>query len=448
MPDQFGQETPQEALQRVRASFQTQNKDFWDSNAAASPGMQAGQALTNLFGGVSKKFLETRADRKSETQRLVEQTGLDKETARAIAKQNIPLAHREVRMANRRRQIAKQGNATTEALRSSGENEIYARAVGMIQTAQQLRLNGFESEATQMTNEAIAMRQAEEQRLAEVENLKARTNASRASTRSSHASADQAGETSFTKLVNRSEELQAAIDTADSPETIAMLERMQGRIDGQIMKLNTVTGTTEHDPLSTAGKNKQATEIIEQKVLLDGLNMLDSTLEGAKGDMAATLWGNLGNRALGAMESMFNRTPTETEQEFQQRVAEINGGIALIAAGIRHSLTGAAMSPAEAVFLEPFLPLPSDSRTQMQAKVKVLIRYTQQDIETRQYLLNNKDEANAYMANLARQERAEAKKKDDAPLDTEVEANEAIDDETRKRRETRAEANRILNNRQ
>jgi len=429
MPDAFGQETPQEAIARVQGSFRQQNQRFQNSAAFSSKGAQAGQALANIFGGVTKQFIDTRRDRKSEAARLAAEQGISQEEARDLAKQNIPFGHSEVRQAKTFKRLSEEADQHTADLTTGGVNPEIARASGMIMLASKLRAQGFSSEASKMTQQAMEVKRAEETRLFELDNLRQRTAASRASELSSLASANQAGETNFTKLVNRSELLQTQIDLSDDPQVIARLERMQGDIDAQIAKLNTITGTTEQDPgfLSTAGKNKQATEIIEGKVLQDSLEMLESDLVDAQGDFAASSFGRLTSKGIGFAERFFNRTPTEDEQEFVQRVKDTHGGLAFIAADIRHALTGAAMSPAEAVFLEPFLPLPSDSRTEALAKTRLLIRYTQADVRIRTELLNSSDDTRrSYMENLQKETADQLKRETEAQRQRDVLDNNGI----------------------
>lgn len=407
MPDAFGQETPQEASARVRNTFRKHELQQMERGVQNTSGGRAGLALGQLFGGIGKQLLDTRKDRKSEAVRLAEELGLSANDARMFAKKNIPLGHSEVRQSKKLQTLSKDAIEHTDALKQSGVNPVMAQVSGMFMLASKLRANGFATEASQMSQQAIQMQQGEEQRLAEMDNLLARTDSSRASAASSRASARQAGETNFTKLVNKVEELQGMIDNSDDPRVIARLERMQGKIDAQISKLNTVVGTTENDPsaLSRAGKNKQATEIIENKVLLSSLAMLEDDLIAQEGDYAFSFWGRATSRTLGIMEHYFERTPTEGEQEFIQRVKDTNGGLAFIAADIRHALTGAAMSPAEAVFLEPFLPLPSDSRTEALAKTRLLIRYTKEDVRIRQELLDSdRGTQERYMNSLKAQE--------------------------------------------
>jgi hypothetical protein len=91
-------------------------------------------------------------------------------------------------------------------------------------------------------------------------------------------------------------------------------------------------------------------------------------------------------------------------------VRDQQGSSAFIAAGIRHALTGAAMSPAEAVFLEPFLPLPNDARTVALNKVRVIQKYTQLSHDIRQQLLNDPLSADGFMRSLERQAAADARR--------------------------------------
>ena len=422
MPDTFGQETPQEAIARVRGAFAAQNARFQNSNAANQKGARAGQALANIFGGVTKKFLDTRRDRKSETQRLVETQGISVQEAREQAKQGVPFGHSEVRRANQFKAVASDANKLVDSLAGVVGPEL-ARASGMLMQARNLREMGFAQEATNMTLEAGKIRQAEEARLLGIEETKAKLAQTRQSTRESEVRVEDRYETDFTKLTENAEILQANIETETDPAKIPAMERELGLIKSQIYKRNLITGTTEFDPsnLSKAGRNKVATDVLASDVLLGQLGDLESILLSNEGNLAATWWGRAAEKSLGFAEDFFDRTPSESEQEFMERVRDQQGSAAFIAADIRHALTGAAMSPAEAVFLEPFLPLPTDARSVMLNKVRVVQKYTRLDRDIRQALLDDESGATAqrYMTGLAAQSRAQ-KRAETAPAATTV----------------------------
>ena len=410
MPDTFGQETPQEAIARVRGAFSAQNARFQNSNAANQKGARAGQALANIFGGVTKKFLDTRRDRKSEAERLVQTTGVSVQEAREMAKKGVPFGHSEVRRATQFKKAASDANDLVAELTAAVGPEL-ARASGMLMQARNLREMGFAQEATNMTLEAGKIRQAEEARLLGIEETKAKLAQTRQSTRESEVRVEDRFETDFTKLTENAEILRAKIETETDPAKIPAMERELGLIDSQIYKRNLITGTTEFDPsnLSKAGRNKVATDILDGDVLLGQLGDLESILLSNEGNLAASWWGRAGEKSLGFAEEFFGRVPSESEQDFMERVRDQQGSAAFIAADIRHALTGAAMSPAEAVFLEPFLPLPTDARSVMLNKIRVVQKYTRLDRDIRQALLDDDTGATArkYMTSLSAQSRAE-----------------------------------------
>ena len=410
MPDAFGNETPQEALGRVRATFRENNQRFQNSGMSNSKGAQAGQALANIFGGITKKALDTRAGRKSEAERLAG-FGLSTVEARELARKNVPFSHKEVQKAKMIKRFSAEADERVEELSNAeGYTPELARAGGMLVMASKLREAGFTQEATNMTMQAGQIRTAEQTRIAELENLNARTGASQASTLKTLDDITNANDTQMTRLVESSEILTAQIENSDNPSEIAKYERMRGRIDARIAKLNTITGTTENDPsaLSRAGKNAMVKELIDLKVLDSQLGELQNTLINSEGDLAASLWGRMTESALGAAEVYLNRTPTESEEAFLERVRANQSEPALLSADIRHALTGAAMSPAEAVFLEPFLPIPGESRSIMLSKVMAIRKYTQLDIATRSALLEGASQsAERFMNNLISQSKAE-----------------------------------------
>ncbi len=408
MPDQFGQETPQEAIARVRQSFVDQQVRFAESPLATTSGGQAGQALANIFGGAIKRRLDTRRARQSEAARLVEETGISQQDARELAKQNIPLQHAEVRKASRMSKAAGEARKLIEE-RTPIDGPVIAQAKGMILQAQKLREMGFHTEASTMTLEAVKIKNNEQERLLEVEKVKAATAASRAATALSTARLNEIGDTPFIDTVQKAEalreEITAKVDASADATEIESLERQLGHIDSQIEKLNAITGTTEYDPssLSKAGKNKQAEKLIELNILFGKADEVERVLVENEGSLAATIWGRMTSRALGFMEDKFARLPSESEQDFMQRVTDIQGGSAFVSAQIRHALTGAAMSAAEVVYLEPFLPQPGDSLSQMLMKIRVVKKYTALDIAFRRELLENEISGNRFLETASRQ---------------------------------------------
>ena len=208
MPDVFGQETPQEAVARVKGAFGRQNRNFQNSGAANSDGAQVGQALVNIFAPTAKKFLDTRRDRKSTAERIAATQGISLEEASALAKQQVPFGHSEVRVAGMKRKVATEAEELIAQLTPSVGPEL-AQASGMILQARKLRELGFNSEATKMTLAAGKIRQAEELRVAELENLKSRTRSSSIAADAAEAGIEFIGETDFSKLTNQAEVLRA-----------------------------------------------------------------------------------------------------------------------------------------------------------------------------------------------------------------------------------------------
>lgn len=410
MPGPFGLDTPQDAEARRQQRTAQQRFAFSRSYQAGSPGASAGQALANIFGGSVRKFLDTRTARKSEEVRLAEQ-GLSKQEARELAKKNITPDFAEVRQAKRMQAAGAEGRELVEYLTPQVGSAL-AQASGMMLTASKLRKLGFGAQATEMTLNAGAIRNQEQARLLGVEKVKADLDKTRAETGQKYAStilagrrAENVGKGESQNLSEEIERLTAENDVSDDPKQIESNERLIGSHRGRLDVLQREqVGRTEFDapnPLSAAGKNTQATDIVDSTVLVGQLGEVEAMLLNTEGDLATGFWGSIGEGTLGFMEYVFNRRLSESEKDFVKRVNEHHGAPALLAANIRHSLTGAAMSPAEAVFLEPFLPTPGDNRAKMLNKVRVISRYTTLDRDIRQALLDDPYTGEKYMASLA-----------------------------------------------
>ena len=392
MPSEFGFETPQEVLARLRLEDQERRLAFGKTALGQSPGGQVGQSLGSIFGPALRRASETRAFRKSEAQRFVEATGVSQREARQLAKQNIPAEFAQVRQAKDVQKAGQSSVKLRDELIRNGTSVVDAQVAGMFSMASTLRNLGLNDQATELSLQATQIDNAEQLRLAKIEDMKADLNATRANTLNTLDHIANRGETAFTKLVNKQSSLIAQIDTSDDPQEIADLEREKGNIEGQIAKQNFVSlsDADERQLLSRAGTNKVAGEIFELEVVDNKLASLEQTLLDNKGSFASTKWGEIAAASASFMEQWFGIDPASIGADtLIGDVTAIKGGAAFLSAELRHELTGAAMSPAEAVFLEPFLAGPADSLSKKLAKVRVVRKYTSLDIAKRTELLND-----------------------------------------------------------
>jgi hypothetical protein len=137
-------------------------------------------------------------------------------------------------------------------------------------------------------------------------------------------------------------------------------------------------------------QRKLFNDIADLDVLLARLNEAESALDDLD-SFDATRFAQWSTDAIAFAENWLGRTPSESEQQFVDRVVKARGGAAFIAAKIRHSLTGAQMSAFEIKFLTPFLPGPADSKAQMLAKLRTVREYTSLDRDTRVALFQTGD---------------------------------------------------------
>jgi hypothetical protein len=183
MPDIFGNPTPAEQQMAVQAAFRQKQKDFMESNMAASPGAQAGQALANIFAPWVKKTLDTSRARKAEVSRLLQQdSSLTEEEAKELAKERIKPQYAEVRRAERLQKTTQDFTKVQKELTESGAPEAVVEVASRLEIANRLIDQGFVQEGQQLRQQAVELRKAEELRLAELDDLKAGTERKRSET--------------------------------------------------------------------------------------------------------------------------------------------------------------------------------------------------------------------------------------------------------------------------
>jgi hypothetical protein len=354
MPDIFGLPTPQELQEQAtlkQESLIQANKDRFAALQASTNGAgRGGLAIGNALGGL---FRKERGPAKA-VDPLQEAKGV----AQSVFEQQAPVIGSEK-----------------------------ARAQAMRVMSIQLRHNGMDDDATRLTIQADQIDQAEDIRLRGVADAKVASAQARATL-------ENTGEDAFTNRTQRIESLHAQIATAESEADALPLERMLG---AELAKQAHDIFISESDAderrrLSGSGLNKLSEDYIDSKLLDGRLEKLENTLIEQKGSLAATTVGRFGAGTAAFMENTFGLDPASIGADtLIGDVTEIAGSSAFVSAEIRHALTGAAMSPAEAVFLQPFLATPGESLSKNLAKVRVIRQFTQLDIAARQALLENPD---------------------------------------------------------
>jgi hypothetical protein len=385
MPGQFGEETPQEAVARVSASFAKQRQQFNNSNLAGNQYALLGQSLGNIFGGSIKKTLDTRSARKSEAQRMVEETGMSVQEARAAAKESVPRDFREVRIAKQRRDASKVASRTYD---QTAGTIGHARATAAAQTvmAAQLRRQGFPAEATAMTIQADATLKAEELRELGLKSL-------HANVRTDVANADKAEldrDTHELKdtvpfLTRQVESLTAQMDVVDDPEERASLGRIREHTLGRILRLNNISlSDADLKSINASGANTIQLDLLDSVLLDERFGLLEDTVRNFKGDWASTTVGAVGSAIAAGLEGLIGVDPgTWGADELVADVTTFKAFPTFAAYRVRHSLTGAAMSAHERPLMEPFLPEPGDGISTMLGKISAIRAYTQLDIQVR-----------------------------------------------------------------
>lgn len=381
MPDVFGNKTPQEVLLEMREQFRKRTA----TAQQGGPGAQAGQSLANIFAPAINKTIDTRAARKAEATRLMHTQGMSREQAEAEAKATVGREFAEVRQAKSVQEAGSDMQRFMDGLPPSIPSDM-RQAQGMLFMSNRLRSLGLTTQANNMAAQASAAITAAEDRALKVADLKAQTQARIESTESEIAERPFIGTTEFQKNVMKKEQIIAELEDPSSqltPEERASRMRAKGHLEAKILKDETLVGRTAEDVRGDPVlMRKLFFDISDKEVLLANLNEADAALADLDA-FDATVWANWQKDAIAFGEKWFGRTPTETEREFMDRIIEKQGKPSIIAAKIRHSLTGAQMSAFEIQYLTPFLPSPGDSPQQMRAKMRVVKDYTQLDRDIR-----------------------------------------------------------------
>lgn len=385
MPDAFGNLTPQEVLAMMQDRA---GKRFAQAQATGNPGVQAGASLAAIFGRPLAKTLDTREARKEETLRLMKTQGISREEAEKQAKMNVGREFKSVRKAQQLQDASAEMQDFIDGLDPSIPIDM-RMAQGKLMLSNRMRSMGLTTEANNLAQQATAEIAAAEQAALERENLKARTRASVASAEKTEAETPYVGTTAFMQNVMQKEQIIARLqdpNTQLTQEQRDSLLRAKGHLEAKIMKDETITGRTpddvRNDPVLM---RKLFADVADNEVLVNNIDAAVADLQDLD-NFEKTFWANVGRDALGFMERWFGREPTESEAEFMQRVQTKEGKAALVAAKVRHALTGAQMSAFEIGFLAPFLPAPDDPVAKQVAKLRIVREYTQLDTETRMQL--------------------------------------------------------------
>ena len=382
MPDQFGNPTPQEVVASIQ---ERSRRSFLQAQATGSPGVQAGASLAAIFGGPIRTTLDTRAARKAEATRLQKVKGISREQAEDEARSTVGRERREVRQARRIQ------DATTEMQTFMSELDPnipidVRQAQGQLFLSNRMRNMGLTTQANQLATSAQNAMLAAETRLAEMEGLRQRTRGAKAGADIAEAELPFVGASTFTQNLLKREQFIGQLNdpnTQLSPFQRESLMRMKGELDAKIYKDGLVIGRTEEDVRNDPTlMRKLFVEVSDAQVLINNIDEAIVQL-GDLDSFDSSVWAGYAKDALGAMETWLGRRPTENEREFMERIIEKEGKPTIIAAKIRHALTGAQMSAFEIVFLTPFLPSPSDSPAEMIGKMRVVKEYTQIDVDTR-----------------------------------------------------------------
>jgi hypothetical protein len=259
-----------------------------------------------------------------------------------------------------------------------------AQALTMVQTARRLRQLGFITEAQQLYTSGL-------------ESLKAHKDTV-LSRRKIVAETENIGDTA---LVNEQEEraiLEAQLATGELDEFSAFdAKRRIGEIEASILKRIAVVGRTPTD-LATDKTlmRQQMADQIADNLLLGRLDQAQAILAQTRPTEVSRI-AQLDAEFSGFLQGWFGFDLSLTQEQNIQKIVNQRGSASLVAAKIRHALTGAQMSQFEIQYLEPFLPAPGDPIAKQKAKLALIRRFLMSDINTRMRMMTDPKFSSATM---------------------------------------------------
>lgn len=270
-----------------------------------------------------------------------------------------------------------------------------ANAIGMMQTARRLQELGFSKEAWDLRQVGLTQMKAARDTAQARRKLEGEI-------RYKDEQTENLGLTDFRKNSVQREELAAQLEAAGpemSAQERASLARQIGWLDAKLLKDTAITGKTEwdmrNDPVFLRNQFK---EVMDLDVLLANIDATEELLN-LRGEGEETWWAKQKADFLGFAENYLGRSPTESEREFRARVMDPVSRMTLLAAKIRHALTGAQMSHFEIKYLEPFLPSPNDSEYVIRQKLASVRGYLQLERDVRSKMFESGETENFFLGN-------------------------------------------------
>jgi hypothetical protein len=251
-----------------------------------------------------------------------------------------------------------------------------AQALTMVQTARRLRQLGYTTEAGQLYNRGLESLKAHRDTVMTREKMIRET--------------ENIGDTG---LVNEQEEraiLEAQLASGDLDEATAYdTERRIGEIDASILKRIAIVGRSPTD-LATDKTlmRQQMSDHIADNLLLSRLDQAQAILNETDPSEVSRI-AQLDASFSGFLQGWFGFDLSLTQEQNIQKIVNQRGSTSLVAAKIRHSLTGAQMSQFEIQYLEWFLPSPGDPLTTQRAKLSLIRRFIMSDINTRMRMMTD-----------------------------------------------------------
>jgi hypothetical protein len=289
----------------------------------------------------------------------------------------VPNQAGQLRHTARLRPIADASMGLLDEYIATGMPVERAQALTSMATARRLRQLGFIQEATEMYSSGLASLKASRDTDLARRQIQATYEKTVVDT-------ENVGDTA---LVNEQEErakLEAILAVEDLTDNDRRdISRRIGEVEASIAKRLTVTGRTPTDMLTDKTlMRQQMTDHIQDSLLLGRLDQTTALLDATDPSDVSRI-AQLDAAFSGFLQGWFGFDLSLTQEENIQKIVNQRGSASLVAAKIRHSLTGAQMSSFEIQYLEPFLPAPGDALSVQKAKLNLIRRFIMSDINTR-----------------------------------------------------------------
>ena len=377
MPDIFGNPTPQEVQQELIASQQQRLAALFENAERGQD--RGGIAIGAALGGAFRKTRDTSKARKSEAERLVEETGMSVAEARAQAKQNVPREFDQVRKAKELRKITGGAEGIIAALEPSmGLRRAQAQTARIMSV--RLRLADMPEEANNLITQA-ALLEEEQDGLDSVKAL------DKVKLEQAKKTLETTDTPELQDQIRDRARLEGIVDTSKDPEAIKDAQRDLVQVNQRIATIALGVGKSEEDLLANPLIDATPPTVnMLQKNLDEAMNQVD--LLAAVGETFDPVFLTFEGQAKNFGFDLFEKAGGTLSPEQKQFVSDYSEFRRVAVDGLNKYIkfiTGAQMSEAEATRLrQGYADVEHDGPTKFMSKymgtVKQIMAYRRRAI--------------------------------------------------------------------